>query len=64
MNVHLDFFNDDLSSAIGTEALLAHYLVPEGLPASSKGACGVADAKTFITPERNLLSDGLIDGQE
>lgn len=64
MNIHLGLFNDDPSSAIGTEALLAHDLVPDRLSASSKGACGVADAKTFITPERNLLSDGLIEGQE
>jgi hypothetical protein len=28
--------DDDLSSAMATEALLAHDLVPEGLPASSK----------------------------
>jgi hypothetical protein len=36
MNIDPDL-NDDLSSAMGTETLLAHDLVPEGLPASSKG---------------------------
>ena len=44
MNIHPDLFDDDLSSAMGTETLLAHDLVPEGLPASSKGACGTADS--------------------
>jgi hypothetical protein len=29
--------NDDLSSAMGTETLLVHDLVPDGLPASSRG---------------------------
>src|SRR5271154_1894877 len=37
MNIHPNLFGDDVSSAIGTETLLAHDLVPEGLPASSKG---------------------------
>ena len=37
MDIHPDLFDDDLSSAMGTETLLAHDLVPEGLPASSKG---------------------------
>ena len=37
MNIHLDLSGDDLSSAMGTETLLAHDLVPEALPASSKG---------------------------
>ena len=36
MNIDPDLLNDDLSSAMGTETLLAHDLVPEGLPASSK----------------------------
>jgi len=36
MNIDPDLFSDDLSSAMGTETLLAHDLVPEGLPASSK----------------------------
>ena len=36
MNIDPDL-SDDLSSAIGTETLLAHDLVLEGLPASSKG---------------------------
>src|SRR3954451_23625693 len=36
MNIDPDL-NDDLSSAMGTETLFAHDLVPEGLPASSKG---------------------------
>ena len=34
MNIHPDL-DDDLSSAMATETLLAHGLVPEGLPASS-----------------------------
>src|SRR5277367_4696530 len=37
MNIDPDLLSDDLSSAMGTETLLAHDLVPEGLPASSKG---------------------------
>ena len=37
MNIHPDLSDDDLSSAMSTETLLAHDLVPEGLPASSKG---------------------------
>src|SRR3954468_1691484 len=36
MNIDTDLLGDDLSSAMGTETLLAHDLVPEGLPASSK----------------------------
>ena len=36
MNIDPDLLSDDLSSAIGTETLLAHDIVPEGLPASSK----------------------------
>ena len=44
MNIHPDLFDDDLSSAIGTETLLTHDLMPEGLPASSKEACGTADS--------------------
>ena len=36
MNIDPDL-NDDLSSTMGTETLLAHDMVPEGLPASSKG---------------------------
>jgi hypothetical protein len=37
MNIDPDLLNDDLSSSMGTETLLAHNLVPEDLPASSKG---------------------------
>jgi hypothetical protein len=37
MNIPPDLSDDDLSSAMGTETLLAHDLVPEGLPAYSKG---------------------------
>ena len=37
MNIDPDLLSDDLSSAMGTETLLAHGLVPEGLLASSKG---------------------------
>ena len=36
MNIDPDLLSGDLSSAMGTEALLAHDLVPEGLPVSSK----------------------------
>jgi hypothetical protein len=36
MNIDTDLLGDDLSSAMGTETLLAHDLVPKGLPASSK----------------------------
>lgn len=35
MNIHLS--DDDLSSAMSIETLLAHDLVLEALPASSKG---------------------------
>jgi hypothetical protein len=38
MNIHSDLSDDDLSSAMGTETLLAHDLVPEGLLASSTGS--------------------------
>jgi hypothetical protein len=64
MNIHPDLFGDDLSSVTSTETFLDHDLVPEGLPASYKGACGAADAKMLITPERNLLSDDLIEALE
>jgi len=37
MNIDPDLLSDDLSSEMGTETLLAHDLVPEGLPASSQG---------------------------
>jgi hypothetical protein len=37
MNIDPDLLDDDLSSAIGTEMLLAHDLVPDRLPVSSKG---------------------------
>jgi hypothetical protein len=43
MNIDLDLLNDDLSSAMDTETLLAHDLVPEGLLASKQGACGATD---------------------
>ena len=36
MNIDQDLLDDDLSSAMGTETLLAHDLVPDGLPASSR----------------------------
>jgi hypothetical protein len=36
MNIDQDLLDDDLSSAMGTEMLLAHDLVPDGLPASSR----------------------------
>jgi hypothetical protein len=38
MNIYPDLSDDDLSSAMGTETPLPHYLVPEGLPACSKGS--------------------------
>jgi hypothetical protein len=34
MSIDPDLLSDDLSSVIGTETLLAHDLVSEGLPAS------------------------------
>jgi hypothetical protein len=37
MNIDPDLLNDDPSSVMGTETLLAYDLVPEGLPASSEG---------------------------
>jgi hypothetical protein len=37
MNINPDLLDDDLSSTIGTETLLAHDLVPDGLPVFSKG---------------------------
>jgi hypothetical protein len=37
MNIDPDLLDGDLSSAMGTETLLGHNLVPDGLPASSKG---------------------------
>jgi hypothetical protein len=37
MNIDPDLLNDDPSSVMGAETLLAHDLVPEGLPASSEG---------------------------
>jgi hypothetical protein len=37
MDIDPDLFDDDLSGAVDTGALLAHDLVPDGLPASSKG---------------------------
>ena len=42
MNIDPDLLSDKLSSAMGTENLLAHDLVPDGLPVSSKGACRTA----------------------
>jgi hypothetical protein len=36
MNIDPDLLDDDLSSATSTETLLAHDLVPDGLPASSR----------------------------
>ena len=35
MNIDPDLLDDDLSNAMGTSALLAHDLVPDGLPTSS-----------------------------
>jgi hypothetical protein len=36
ISIDPDLLNDNLSSTIGTETLLAHDMVPEGLSASSK----------------------------
>jgi hypothetical protein len=36
----MDIDPDLLSCTMGTETLLAHDMVPEGLPASSKGPAG------------------------
>jgi hypothetical protein len=38
MNIDPDLLDNDLSSVLGTETLLAHNLVPDRLPASSKGS--------------------------
>jgi len=37
MNIDPDLLDDDLSSAVGTETLLARDSVPDRLPASSRG---------------------------
>jgi hypothetical protein len=37
MDIDPDLLSDNLSSMMGTETLLAHDVVLEGLPASSKG---------------------------
>jgi hypothetical protein len=37
MNIDPDLLDDDLSSAVSTETLLTHNLVPDRLPASSGG---------------------------
>jgi hypothetical protein len=37
MDIDPDLLNDNLSSTMGTETLLAHDMVPEGLSAPSKG---------------------------
>jgi hypothetical protein len=37
MNIDPDLLDDDLSSTVGTETLLAHDLVPGGLPTSNRG---------------------------
>jgi hypothetical protein len=37
MNINPDLLDDDFSSAVGTETLLAHALVPDGLPTSNRG---------------------------
>ena len=37
MNIDPDLLNDSLGSAMSTEVFLAHDLVPEDLPTSSKG---------------------------
>jgi hypothetical protein len=37
MDTDSDLLSDDLSSAMGTETLVARDMVPESLPASSKG---------------------------
>ena len=37
MSIDPDLLDDDFSSVVDTETLLAHDLVPDGLPASSRG---------------------------
>ena len=37
ISINPDLLDDDPSSAMGTETLLAHDLMPDGLPASSGG---------------------------
>ena len=36
MNIDVDLLDDDLSSAMGIETLVAQNLVPDGLPTSSE----------------------------
>jgi len=36
IDIDSDLLNDGLSSAMGTETLVAHDIVPESLPASNK----------------------------
>jgi hypothetical protein len=37
MNINVDLSDDDLSSAMSTETLLAHDLVPEAYPPLARG---------------------------
>ena len=37
MNIDPDLLDDDLSSTVGTETLLAHDIVLDGLPTSNRG---------------------------
>jgi hypothetical protein len=42
MRINPDLLNDGFSSTMCIETILAHDLVPEGFPASSKGPTGTA----------------------
>jgi hypothetical protein len=55
MNIDPDLLNDDLSSAMGTETLVARDMVPENLPASSKGPA--EQQMHYIRGERYLVVD-------
>ena len=55
MNIDPDLVDNDLSSAVGTEALLA-------CPATScECERAFSNAKKLITPERNSLGDNIIE---
>jgi hypothetical protein len=54
MNINTDLCDDDLSSAMDTEVLLAHDLVPEALPVSSKG--GLRSSRFTILGQRQGTS--------
>lgn len=56
MDIDLHLLNDDLSSVMGTETLLGHDMVPECLPASSKGPA--EQQEHHIRGVRYLVGEG------